>query len=67
MMEFYFVCPETQRIFTSDQFHIIEDRGVRTTVSGRKIWDAKAELLTPCPFCGKIHIFTVDELVCPFS
>jgi hypothetical protein len=65
-MKFIFVCPEHNTIFESDRFRIIDDRGVLIDGSGNKTWDAKVELLSSCPFCGKKHIFDVNELVCPF-
>ena len=65
-MKFIFVCPEHNKIFESDHFRIIDDRGILTDASGNKTWDAKVELLSSCPFCGDKHIFDVNELVCPF-
>ena len=66
-MKFTFVCQEHNKIFESDHFRIIDDQGILTDDSGNKIWNAKVELLSSCPFCGKKHIFDVNELVCPFT
>ncbi len=66
-MKFLFVCPEKDRSFETDDFRIIENRGAAEDEKGEKYLDAKAELFSPCPFCGKFHIFHVRELACPFS
>jgi hypothetical protein len=60
-VKFIFVCPE------SDEFKIIEDNGVKLDETGNKIWDAKVELVSSCPFCVKTHIFHANELACPFT
>ena len=66
-MKFVFVCPEKNKVFESDEFKVIENRGITLNESGNKTWDAKVELLLPCPFCGKRHVFHVNELACPFT
>ncbi len=66
-MKFIFVCPEYNRVFESDNFRVIDDRGIFTNESGNKTWNAKVELLSSCPFCGVKHIFDVNELACPFT
>ena len=66
-MKFVFVCPEKDNIFESNEFKVIEDRGIFYDESGNRTWDAKVELALPCPFCGEKHIFKVSELPCPFS
>lgn len=66
-MKFIFICPEKGRLFDSDDFRIIEDNGVSVDERGNRKWDAKIEILAPCPFCGKMHIFDVNELACPFG
>ena len=66
-MKFIFVCPEYNKIFETDRFRIIDDRGILTDGFGNKTWDAKVELLSSCPFCESKHIFDVNELVCPFT
>jgi len=66
-MKFIFICPDTGRPFDNDHFRIIEDRGISQDLNGNRKWDARVELLSPCPFCGKMHIFDVNELPCPFG
>ena len=66
-MKFIFVCPENNNVFESNEFKIIEDNGVKVDETGNKIWDAQVELVSSCPFCGKTHIFHVNELACPFT
>lgn len=66
-MKFIFVCPEKNRIFESDNFKIIDHQGVKEDDAGNKFLDAKVELSSSCPFCGKKHIFYAAELMCPFE
>lgn len=66
-MNFIFVCPEKNEIFESGEFEMIENRGIVTDKAGNKSLDAKIVLSSPCPFCGKGHIFHVSEMICPFS
>ncbi len=66
-MKFVFVCPEQNEIFEADDFEMIENRGIVTDKAGNKALDAKIALFSPCPFCGKRHIFHVSEMMCPFA
>ncbi|GBC62403.1 hypothetical protein DENIS_3375 [Desulfonema ishimotonii] len=66
-MKFIFSCPETGQIFETDAFKMIENKGITEDESGNRVLDAKVELETPCPFCGKQHVFHASELLCPFS
>ncbi len=66
-MKLVFVCPENNNAFETDDFEVIEDKGIKTGESGEKIWDAKVELSSACPFCGKIHVYHASELPCPFT
>ena len=66
-MKFVFVCPEKQRVFESASFEIISNKGISLDTKGNKFLDAKVALNTPCPFCGKIHVYHASELSCPFE
>ena len=66
-MKFIFICPKENKVFENDKFKIIEDQGISIDEFGNKIWDAKVELSSPCPFCGLRHVFYVSELPCPFT
>jgi len=66
-MNLVFVCPENHKTFETDHFNIIQDNGVKMTETGQRVWDAKVELVSGCPFCGKIHEYQVSDLPCPFS
>jgi hypothetical protein len=63
-MKFTFLCPDTRRSFEASDFRIVEDRGVMTDSSHRKLWDAKVSVI--CPFCKKTHTYFANELACPF-
>ena len=66
-MKFIFTCPKDGRSFDSDDFKITEDHGVTVDEHNRKRWNAKVELLFPCPFCSRMHVFDVNELACSFG
>ena len=66
-MEFLFVCPEENRSFESADFRIVDNRGVTTDLAGNRTLDAKVALNSPCPFCGRLHVFRAVELRCPFE
>jgi len=66
-MKLVFVCPEDHKTFETDDFEVIEDKGIKIGESGDKIWDAKVQLTLDCPFCGKRHVFCAGELPCPFT
>ena len=66
-MDLVFICPENNQTFETDDFKVIEDKGIKIGETGDKIWDAKVELTVACPFCGKRHVFNVSELPCPFT
>jgi hypothetical protein len=40
-MKLLFLCPENHKPFETDQFNIIEDKGIKTTETGQRVWDAK--------------------------
>ena len=66
-MKLVFVCPEKTKAFETDEFKVIEDKGVKIDDSCNKFWDAKVALTIACPFCGKRHVFSAVELPCPFT
>jgi hypothetical protein len=66
-MKLVFVCPENDKPFETDDFRVIEGKGVSIDDSGNKVWDAQVELTAACPFCGKIHVYHASELPCPFT
>ncbi len=66
-MQFLFVCPETGQSFETHDFRLIDHQGIKTDKAGHRYLDAKVELMSPCPFCGKKHVFHADELTCPFA
>lgn len=66
-MELVFVCPETNAVFNSADYAIVDNKGIRTDERGNKFMDAAVVLTTPCPSCGGIHRYPVSELSCPFG
>jgi hypothetical protein len=66
-MRLIFTCPEKNKVFESEDFEIIDNRGVTTDNQGNRILDARVALKNPCPLCGQEHVFHVSELACPFT
>lgn len=66
-MKFIFVCPRHNKVFESEDFRILENKGVVTDEAGYRSLDAKVALNQPCPFCGEKHVFHASELSCPFD
>ena len=66
-MKLVFVCHENNQTFETDDFIVIENKGIKLGETGDKIWDAKVEPTLACPFCGRRHVFRVSELPCPFT
>ena len=66
-MKFQFSCPEKGLSFTCSDFSIVEDKGVDIRPDGSREWDAKVLLEEPCPHCGKQHLYSVNEIACPFN
>jgi len=66
-MKFIFVCPIKNKTFESEDFSVIENKGVITDDAGNKTLDAKVALNEPCPFCGQKHVYPARELSCPFA
>jgi hypothetical protein len=66
-MELIFTCPETNQVFYSKDFEVIDNQGIQTDAAGHKTLDAKVALTSPCPFCNRMHVYHVNELSCPLS
>lgn len=65
-MKFTFICPKTGKIIHTENFRIIEDHGIKIDSKGNRFMDAEVKLDDPCPYCGKHHVYPVNELACPF-
>lgn len=66
-MKFLFVCPLRQETFYSNDFQIIDNRGIAVDPDGNRYLNARIQLTAPCPFCGEHHEYHANELACPFS
>jgi hypothetical protein len=66
-MRFTFVCPTAGRHFDTDDFRLVENRGVVVDADGSRRLDARVRLGRHCPYCGAIHEYPADELACPFG
>jgi len=66
-MKFIFTCPERNAAFETDDFDVVDNRGVRTDAEGNRILDARVVLNAPCPLCGQRHAYHASALSCPFA
>lgn len=66
-MKVMFACPENHQVFKTNDFELIEHHGIKLDDAGDRYLDARVAMTSPCPFCGKMHIFHASELICPFS
>ena len=64
-MNFIFTCPNTQELFHSEQFDVVDNQGVVIDSAGNKVLDAKVQLTSPCPPCGERHIFKAGRFIMP--
>jgi len=65
-MELTFTCPEKGGIFNCSEFRLVNNREIVTDEAGNRTVDAEVELEAPCPFCGKLHKYNINEIACPF-
>ena len=65
--ELVFVCPEKGVTFSSANFKIVENNGIKTDADGNRTLDAKVAVEESCPSCGKQHVYHVSEIPCPFN
>jgi len=66
-LKLIFVCPDHNKVFESEHYQVVENKGVVCDAAGQRSLDAKVALDKPCPFCGKMHVYHASELACPFS
>ena len=66
-MKLIFVCPDHNKVFESAHYRVQENKGVACDADGNRFLDAEVALDTPCPFCGKKHVYHASELSCPFG
>lgn len=66
-MKLIFACPDLNKTFESAHFRVVNNKGVACDDAGNRFLDAEVVLDTPCPFCGKMHIYPAGELSCPFG
>jgi hypothetical protein len=65
-MRFVFTCPRQESAFFSEDFTIIQNRGIAVDPSGDRFLDARVKLTAPCPLCGQYHEYAARDLACPF-
>lgn len=63
-MTLYFRCPQHGEVFATDEYALIENRGVVTTREGQKILQGTVAVNSSCPHCGRLHRYGVDEVMC---
>jgi hypothetical protein len=66
-MELIFICPRTGGTFFSEDYSLVENRGVISGAGGEKILMATVSVNTPCPHCQELHSFRAEDLACPLT
>lgn len=66
-MELVFQCPHTGSNYSSDDFSLVDNRGVVVKDSGEKILQAIVAVHTPCPHCREFHSYRAEDLACPLT
>ncbi len=64
-MKLYFTCPKENELFASEHYSLVDGFSV---VDGeeRKL-DGMVQLDVPCPHCGELHLFKVEEVMCSYG
>lgn len=65
-MKLFFKCPKEGAIFETQDYSLIENRGI-TSLQGRKTLQGKVAVHASCPHCGKLHSYSVEEVLCPLE
>lgn len=66
-MKLVLVRPQRNAVFETDDYRVVDNKGVAHDAAGNKTLDAKVALNAPCPFCGERHVYQAGELSCPFG
>jgi len=64
-MELVFVCPVQKQVFKTAAWKISGKLEQVRGAEGRKSLQGRVE--AGCPFCLEAHVFSPDELPCPFE
>lgn len=66
-MELIFICPRNGSTYFSEDYTLVENRGVINGADGKKILIATVAVHTPCPHCQELHSFRAEDLACPLT
>ena len=55
-MDFVFVCPVSNKVFSSPDFRITGNPGVVVDTDGNRCLEAQVVLDSACPFCGEKRV-----------
>ncbi|MFH0784394.1 MAG: hypothetical protein V2B20_20895 [Pseudomonadota bacterium] len=63
-MKLFFKCPNDGAIFETDNYSLVENRGVITSLQGHKTLQGTVAVHSSCPHCGELHRYAVEEVLC---
>lgn len=66
-MQLHFNCPETGKSFATEQYSLVDNRGVVTDSHGGKVLEATVAVAIPCPHCRGMHRYPVRDIACPWT
>jgi hypothetical protein len=66
-MELYFTCPVTKEVFGSEDYSLEQGHTITESADGARELQGMILLHQPCPFCGKMHRYRAQEVLCPLS
>ncbi|PHR28517.1 MAG: hypothetical protein COA36_06475 [Desulfotalea sp.] len=66
-MELYFTCPVTLKVFASENYSLEEGHSVVEVPGHGRELKGQVVLTQPCPLCGTIHRYEVEDIICPFT
>lgn len=64
-MKLYFTCPVKNELFDSQHYSLVD--GYSVVEGDERKLTGMVQLEEPCPCCGQMHLFNVDEVMCSYG
>lgn len=66
-MELFFTCPVSDKEYTTDKYTLLAGHKIVTAGHDQKKLKGRVAVDSPCPHCGKMHTYSIDEILCPLD
>ncbi len=66
-MELFFKCPVKATTFAFEDYSLGKDYQIVETEENQKKLQGMVFLDSPCPLCGQIHRYRVEEVLCSLT